>query len=149
MTNNVADFLASVNEAALQCAILCRKVQGEMLSSMDKSDSSPVTIADYGCQALIHRAILLNHPEHALISEEGSDHLRKNAAPGEISAIVRLVSDALGNEVTISDICGWIDHRGPAHSEYIGLLTLSMALKASCAARNMPWQSDYYKALRL
>lgn len=118
MTNNVADFLASVNEAALQCAILCRKVQSEMLASMDKSDSSPVTIADYGCQALIHRAILLNHPEHALISEEGSDHLRKNAADSEISAIVRLVSDALGSAVTIDDICGWIDHRGSTRPEY-------------------------------
>ena len=118
MTNNVADFLASVNEAALQCAILCRKEQSEMLASMDKSDSSPVTIADYGCQALIHRAILLNNPEHALISEEGSDHLRKNAADSEISAIVRLVSDALGSAVTVDDICGWIDHRGPTRPEY-------------------------------
>jgi 3'(2'), 5'-bisphosphate nucleotidase len=118
MHHDIANFLASVNEAALQCANLCREVQGDMLASMDKSDSSPVTIADYGCQALIHRAISLNHPEHALISEEGSDHLRKNAAEGEISAIVRLVSDALGSEVTIDDICGWIDHRGPNNSEY-------------------------------
>ena len=118
MSDNVADFLASVDGAARLCASLCRTVQDGMLSSMDKNDSSPVTIADYGCQALIHRAIMLNYPQHALISEENSDHLRKNAAEGEISAIVRLVGDALGEAVTIEQICGWIDHRGPSNSEF-------------------------------
>ncbi|MCX8266421.1 MAG: hypothetical protein OTI37_02280, partial [Planctomycetota bacterium] len=96
MSNNIADFLASVDGTARLCASLCRKVQDGMLSSMDKNDSSPVTIADYGCQALIHRAIMLNYPQHALISEENSDHLRNNASPSEIEAIVGLVGDALG-----------------------------------------------------
>ncbi|MBC8371039.1 MAG: 3'(2'),5'-bisphosphate nucleotidase [Planctomycetes bacterium] len=119
MTNNIADFLASIDQAARLSATLCRKVQSEMLSSMDKSDSSPVTIADYGCQALIHRAIMLNFPEHGLISEEDSEHLRTNATTDEISSIVRLVSEALGESVSIDQICAWIDHRGGADSDYI------------------------------
>lgn len=119
MPSNIAHFLTSVNEAARLSATLCRKVQNELLSSMDKSDSSPVTIADYGCQALIHRAIMLNFPEHGLISEEGSEHLRTNASDDETSSIVRLVSESLGEEVTIEQICDWIDHRGDLDNEFI------------------------------
>lgn len=119
MPNNIANFLTSINEAARLSAALCRKVQNELLLSMDKSDSSPVTIADYGCQALIHRAIMLNFPEHGLISEEGSEHLRTNASDSETSFIVRLVSESLGENVTIEQICDWIDHRGGSDSEFI------------------------------
>ncbi|MDP6963136.1 MAG: inositol monophosphatase family protein [Planctomycetota bacterium] len=164
MSDSLQNLVASLNDVALKCARLCRTVQAEMLSAMDKTDKSPVTIADYGCQALIHREIMLEYPSHGLISEEGSEHLRTSASEDEISAITQLVSDAVGQPTTINEICSWIDHRGDQNSDFIwsidpidgtkgflrkaqyaiaiGLLQASRPVAGTLVCPNLPYNLD-------
>ncbi|HBL12851.1 MAG TPA: 3'(2'),5'-bisphosphate nucleotidase, partial [Cyanobacteria bacterium UBA11162] len=49
-------------EAALTAAKLCQRVRQERVQAMEKSDKSPVTVADYGSQAVICRAIAAAFP---------------------------------------------------------------------------------------
>ncbi|KAF2760279.1 3(2),5-bisphosphate nucleotidase HAL2 [Pseudovirgaria hyperparasitica] len=46
--------------------------------AVSKDDKSPVTIGDFGAQALIIHAIRKNFPEDKVVGEEDSDTLRKN-----------------------------------------------------------------------
>ena len=118
MNGALKKYINTLEPTAKMCAQLCRAVQSDFLSSMSKNDNSPVTIADYGCQALIHRAIKQNFPEHSLISEEDSAHLKTTASTEEKQAIAKLVSTALKEEFSIDNICEWIDYRGPSNAEF-------------------------------
>lgn len=97
---------------------LCREVQAAQAGAMDKNDKSPVTIADYGSQALILRGIAAAFPEHAIVAEEGSEHLRASAGEDGAATIVRLVGEALGKTVDFEQVCAWIDHQGGQDSGY-------------------------------
>lgn len=111
-------FLEVAQEAGRQAAHLCRAVHADTPESMDKGDKSPVTIADYGSQAVILRAIAAAFPDHGIISEEGSEHLRESAGEDGVARIVGLVSDRVGEAVEFEQVCDWIDHAGVDGAEY-------------------------------
>ena len=69
--------LAAVKKAA----VLCQTVQAKInkVGKVDKSDASPVTIADFGTQALISQALLEAFPDIPLVGEEDASDLRKNS----------------------------------------------------------------------
>jgi len=46
-------------------------------TSLVKTDMSPVTMADYGVQAIIHRQLAENFPEDPIVSEEDADDLSR------------------------------------------------------------------------
>ncbi|KAK4935503.1 hypothetical protein LTR10_023461 [Elasticomyces elasticus] len=65
---------------AVQRAVILTKT---VLANVDKGalskeDNSPVTIADFGAQALLIDAIHRNFPDDAFVGEESADALRKN-----------------------------------------------------------------------
>lgn len=66
--------LAAVQRAAR----LTRAVSWNPISSVTKSDASPVTIADYGAQAVVIRAIKARYPEDGVVGEEDSSKLRSD-----------------------------------------------------------------------
>lgn len=77
---NVA--IAAVREAAR----LCRAVQAEMAPDvLQKKDRSPVTVADFGSQALVCRKIRTAFPDDPIMAEEDAAALRspENAALAE------------------------------------------------------------------
>jgi 3'(2'), 5'-bisphosphate nucleotidase len=111
-------ILEVAQEAGRQAAHLCRAVHADTPESMDKGDKSPVTIADYGSQAVILRAIADAFPDHGVISEEGSEHLRESAGEDGVARIVGLVSDRVGETVDFEQVCTWIDHAGVEGAEY-------------------------------
>lgn len=59
-------------EAVLEACRFCRTVQGDLVSSetMIKRDRSPVTVADYGSQAIINRALAREFPADPMLAEE-------------------------------------------------------------------------------
>ncbi len=112
-------ILEVAQKAGRKAAALCRAVHASTPESMDKGDKSPVTIADYGSQALILRAISAEFPDHAIIAEEGSEHLRESAGEDGAAEIVKLVNDVIGTDdstgsADFDQVCAWIDHAGPA-----------------------------------
>lgn len=97
-------------QALRMASKLCQKVRRELAagSSIEKSDRSPVTIADYGSQAIICKQIKETFPEDLLVAEENSQELRR---PDHLN-ILRQVTDYVSEffpGVSPDEVCSWID----------------------------------------
>ena len=69
--------LAVAIRAVREAARLCRAVGAEISSDvLAKKDKSPVTVADYGSQALICDVLAESFPDDPVIAEEDSAELR-------------------------------------------------------------------------
>jgi 3'(2'), 5'-bisphosphate nucleotidase len=70
--------LTAACDAAFLAARLCRAVQaGRNAASVEKSDRSPVTIADFGSQALISQTLAVRLPDDGIVAEEEGDKFRQ------------------------------------------------------------------------
>ncbi len=108
--------------AGRAAAGLCRRVLEEAPASpeaMAKLGKEPVTVADYGSQAVILREVARAFPEHGVISEEGAAHLRDHAGEALSRQVARLVGAAVGTEVSFDEVCAWIDHAGASEAECV------------------------------
>lgn len=67
--------VAAVQDAAK----LCRKVRSELVSddTLAKKDRSPVTIADYGAQAVVNHLLSKDFPDDPIVGEESASALRE------------------------------------------------------------------------
>ncbi|MCC2671829.1 MAG: 3 (2) -bisphosphate nucleotidase, partial [Armatimonadetes bacterium] len=65
-------------DAVIQACRLCEGVQKRLVSAetLAKKDKSPVTVADYGAQALVSAALAAAFPEDPLVGEEDAVDLR-------------------------------------------------------------------------
>lgn len=101
-------------------ARLCRAVQDSMgdIEALHKDAREPVTVADYGSQAVILEAVSRSFPTHGVVAEEGAEHLRSDGDPAIQQLVRRLVSEVLGRETDFEEICAWIDHSGDGSSRY-------------------------------
>lgn len=67
--------------AVQRATLLTKRVFNEKAKgAVDKSDKSPVTIGDFGAQALIIGALRAKFPQDEIVAEEESGLLRENAA---------------------------------------------------------------------
>jgi len=115
MTPSLPDLLAVARRAARAAAVVCLGVLEEAPAApaaMAKLGQEPVTVADYGSQAVILAAIADAFPQHGVVAEEGAAHFREHAGEAGAEQIVRLVGRALGRPVVLGEVLGWIDHRG-------------------------------------
>ncbi|KAA8547027.1 hypothetical protein F0562_003456 [Nyssa sinensis] len=100
--------LAAAKKAASLAARLCQKVQKALLQSdvQSKSDKSPVTVADYGSQAIVSFVLEREFPSDSesfsLVAEEDSGDLRKEDAQETLERITKLVNDTLSSDETYS-----------------------------------------------
>ena len=69
--------LKPIMGAARQAADLCSEVQRKYLERTDKAGKEPVTIADYGSQAIICRTISQVFPDDGVLAEEQGKELMK------------------------------------------------------------------------
>ncbi|MFZ7112850.1 MAG: 3'(2'),5'-bisphosphate nucleotidase [Desulfatiglandales bacterium] len=101
-------------QAVLKACVLCREVQSAHLArrAMEKMDGSPVTVADFGVQALVARHLMTAFPEDRLIGEEDSGQLRRPENDGLKRLVIRYVNRILPG-LGEKDILGAID-RGNA-----------------------------------
>lgn len=97
-------------EAVRKGATLCRIVQRDFLVRSDKAGQEPVTIGDYGTQAILCRALKQHFPHDAVISEESGSQFAELVAPEQKAQILKLVSDVLGESVDESTLIAWLDH---------------------------------------
>jgi len=75
-----SDFLPSLLSAVWDASRCCERIAAELVEtdSQTKSDRSPVTIADYASQALIHYRLRELTPDIGIVAEEGAEALREN-----------------------------------------------------------------------
>ena len=66
-------------QAAVEASALCEKIRMDHTAggTLLKSDKSPVTIADFGSQAMICKMIRQKFPDDAIAAEEDSKELRR------------------------------------------------------------------------
>lgn len=100
-------------EAVTQAAGLCAAVRAEMVGAafLQKDDKSPVTVADFGAQALVCQRLVEAFPRDTIVGEEDAAELRKRENAGLLDQVARYVRRALPL-ATRRDICTWIDAGG-------------------------------------
>ena len=102
--------------AVLEAAKLCQKVQATVSPEMmQKKDRSPVTVADFGSQALVCHVINETFPDDPVIGEEDSNALRTDQNTQLLEKVVGHVSEEIPG-ATAEQILHWIDLGGS--SEY-------------------------------
>lgn len=100
--------------AARQAALLCRDVQHNSLHSInkqnkEKTQSEPVTIADYGSQVIIGRALAQYFPDDAVVAEEAGSQFLELTNEEQKADIMTLLTSLLDVNVTQDDIVRWLD----------------------------------------
>jgi 3'(2'), 5'-bisphosphate nucleotidase len=83
-------------QAVEKASLLCRTVQANLVSeeSMSKKDKSPVTVADFGAQAVVTHALHAAFPDLPMVGEEDAAELRD---PVNASLTAKVVSNV--NEI--------------------------------------------------
>ena len=99
---------------ALRAAVkLCRRVQVDYLIANTKSagdQKEPVTIADYGSQAIICRALKARFPDDGVVSEESGAQFLQIVSAEQRAQVLEILADVLGEPVGESDVVDWLDH---------------------------------------
>jgi 3'(2'), 5'-bisphosphate nucleotidase len=98
-------------ESVMQAARLCQQVRAEMvqLDSLEKGDRSPVTVADFGAQALVCRALTAAFPGDAIVAEEDSTDLQQR--PDHLQRVIDYVGrfQPAPKGSAAQTVCRWID----------------------------------------
>uniref|UniRef100_A0A7N0VA82 Uncharacterized protein n=1 Tax=Kalanchoe fedtschenkoi TaxID=63787 RepID=A0A7N0VA82_KALFE len=108
--------LEAAVDAVERACRLCADVRSSLISNdkriLEKSDQTPVTVADFGVQALISLELGKLFPSIPLVAEEDSSFLTKNKL---VSTVVNVVLDksTLGDEsLSETDVLEAIDRGG-------------------------------------
>jgi len=96
-------------EAALNASQLCQAVRSDIPESIEKEDRSPVTIADFGSQAIICRALGEAFPNDAIVAEEDATALRYSEQSEQLVQVTQYVQQQLPS-VSTDDVTEWIDY---------------------------------------
>ena len=109
MDQNSPEVMTAI-QAAIKASALCEKIRMDLAGgeSLLKSDRSPVTIADYGSQAMICKLIKERFPNDTIVAEEDSKELRRP----DRSKILDQVTDYASAFIPASsteEVCSWID----------------------------------------
>jgi 3'(2'), 5'-bisphosphate nucleotidase len=96
-------------EAVREAAVLCRSVQrGIEPETLSKKDRSPVTVADFGSQALVCRTIDMSFPSDPVIGEENASMLRKDENVGIREKVLARVREQIV-DASEEQVLEWID----------------------------------------
>ena len=97
-------------EAVTLASQLCSTVRAETVrvGSLAKDDKSPVTIADFGSQALVCRHLRAHFPLDPIVGEEDSADLRKRKNASALAQVVEHVR-RFHPDATEESVCQWID----------------------------------------
>ncbi len=97
-------------EAVMKASRLCRLVQEDMLTdqTLEKKDRSPVTVADYGVQAVVSLSLQSVFPQDPLVGEEDASELKDPANAAIKEKVISRVQDVIP-DVTEEEIIAAID----------------------------------------
>lgn len=97
-------------EAACAAGTIASNIQRNIkVEGVEKNDLSPVTVADFSCQAIVARALNTQFPDAVLVGEEDSGVLRDPENADVLSTVTGFISE-VAPESTNERVCQWIDH---------------------------------------
>lgn len=112
--------LAVAVRAVVLAAKLCETVRSEIVKpqAMTKLDRSPVTISDYGAQAIVCKLLRESFPGDPVVAEEDANDLRMPERNDQLKQVTNYVKRALeGTNISSSststqeeEVLTWIDH---------------------------------------
>lgn len=96
--------------AVSKAAELCGYVRHDMVGreSLEKDDRSPVTVADFGAQAIVCHMLRQAFPDDPIVGEEDSSDLQQPDNAAQLEKVQSYVS-RFYPEVTGAEVCAWID----------------------------------------
>jgi len=106
-------------EAVARASRLCRAVQSTLVAggTLAKGDRSPVTVADFGAQAVVSKLLADAFPDTPLVGEEDADELRKpenTALKDKVLAGVASIDPGLSEEAVLAAIDRGTHAGGPS-----------------------------------
>lgn len=105
--------LTTALEAVRRAAVLCQAVRRELdPATLEKKDRSPVTIADFGSQALVCQTLGERFAEDPIIAEEDSAELKTAANAAVLDRVVDHVCRVCEASDPAEQVCRWIDRGG-------------------------------------
>jgi len=122
--------------AVRQAAALCKRVQEHHIMSSEKAGREPVTIADYGSQAILGRAVSLAFPDDGILAEESGAQFIEIVPEDERKAVIALLAVILGIEVRQTDVVRWLDHGQGREAERTWVIDPIDGTKGFLALRN-------------
>ena len=98
--------------AVLRAVQLSQQVQADMVKTdaVEKADRSPVTVADFGSQALICHAVGEAFLDDIIVAEEDSQALQAN--PRLMQRVTGYVDRFAAGIPSVQTVCDWIDRGG-------------------------------------
>lgn len=112
MPETYEDERAAAIAAVREAATLCRAVQQQISPDvLQKKDRSPVTVADFGSQALVCRRLCDAFAGDPVIAEEDSAALHEPDNAPLLERMVAHVNDVIPG-TSADQVCEWIDHGG-------------------------------------
>ena len=117
MKTGLEKEMKTAMRAVIAASTLCNRVRASMVggATLVKHDRSPVTIADFGSQAVICRILGEAFPEDPIVAEEDSQELTRPDNEDTFREVVRHVKEVFP-QVSPEETCFWIDsgRQGPA-----------------------------------
>ena len=109
MNQNSPEVVTAI-QAVLKTSALCQKIRRDLVGgeSILKSDRSPVSIADYGSQAIICKLIRERFPDDTIVAEEDSRELRSPDRSKILEQVTHYVN-AFVPASSSKEVCSWID----------------------------------------
>lgn len=104
--------MEAIRAAVRQAAELCRLVQENYLVAETKTagdHSEPVTIADYGSQAIICRVLQRHYPDDAVVAEESGGQFLDLVNAEQRAQVRQLLAQVLGEPVSEAELVNWLD----------------------------------------
>ena len=104
--------------AVAEAAKLCAAVREEMVGAgaLEKADRSPVTVADFGAQALVCQRVITAFPQDIIVGEEDSADLQKSENIPKLTKVTQFVQ-RFHADATPQLVCEWIDRGNGAVAE--------------------------------
>lgn len=112
MTISLTPIFTAIRQAAALCQLIQQKYIAveQQVGVAEKIGAEPVTLADYGAQALICRAISQAFPDDGIIAEEGAQQFSTLIPEQHQQAVAHLISATLQSPVTVMDVIQWLDY---------------------------------------
>ncbi|WP_330204303.1 3'(2'),5'-bisphosphate nucleotidase [Cyanobacterium sp. Dongsha4] len=95
--------------AVLQASELCQKVRQDIPPALEKQDKSPVTVADFGSQAIICKALKDIFPDTPIVGEEDATELRQSEQKNTLTKITEYVKQII-DDASENQVLDWIDY---------------------------------------
>lgn len=128
--------LTPIFQAVRQAVALCKRIQHKHIVKSEKTRREPVTIADFGPQAIICRALMLNFPDDGVIAEENSEQFLTLVESEQRAEITTMIADILGFSIGEDDVVRWLDHGKDAETPRLWVIDPLDGTKGFLAQRH-------------